>query len=649
MQPIKINPEINFFAKTNYRNRDRIFGIKTDDRRRHFYTLGKTGMGKTSMIQNMAIQDIRAGKGLAIIDPHGEFAEECLKAVPEERIEDVIYFNPADLDYPIALNVMEQVEPEYRHLVSSGLIGIFKKLWADSWGPRLEYILRNAILALLSHPQATLLGINRLLVDKQYREEVLSYVDDPVVSAFWIDEFSKYNDRMLTEAISPIQNKVGQFLSSALIRNIVGQFKTSFSVREIMDSRKIFIMNLSKGRIGEDNSALLGAMMVTKIQLAAMSRVDLPEEKRNDFYLYVDEFQNFATDSFAGILSEARKYRLNLILAHQFMAQLEEPVRDAVLGNVGTIVAFRVGSMDTEVLEKEFSPVFTASDLVNLDKYNIYLKLMVDGVATRPFSATTLPPIDISDTEHNSAAVIAASRRKYAKDRAAVEQQIMEWSGMKKKEVINSIKDLAKQSLNNNSTVNVEKDSDQREQMTQAGIEFSGAVQSKQSKIEQQSGTVLSEETKSAGNQDSGQGLDFVFQEAAFGIPQEEEDGVQPSVISSQQSVGNNLDNSHSGVQQDVSFSDQTSQAVEMANSKSRNRRENKSEKTRSSKSNKKQKNRTTQNNNSDNDVKEYPVTCSACGEETTVKFEPDGVRPVFCPECLKEYRRAQAKLQNQQ
>jgi len=418
------------FAKTNYRNKEAVFGIKPGDRRRHMYVIGKTGMGKTNMIQNMAIQDIRNGKGVAIVDPHGEFAEECLKAVPSFRINDVIYFNPSDMEHPIAMNVMEEVDPEHRHLVASGLVGTFKKLWADSWGPRLEYLLRNAILALLECPGSTLLGINRLLIDKKYRGEVLKKVTDPVVKSFWIEEFSRYHDKMLAEAISPIQNKVGQFLSSPVIRNVVGQTQSSFSVREAMDTQKIIVMNLSKGKIGEDNSALLGAMMITKIQLAAMARVDLPQAERKDFYLYVDEFQNFATESFANILSEARKYHLNLILAHQFIAQLDEAVRDAVFGNVGTLVSFRIGALDAEILEKEFKPVFYGNDLINLAKYSIYLKLMINGVANRPFSATTLPPIDMHDTRENTEKVIRVSRERYGRPRKVVEEKIYRWSGL---------------------------------------------------------------------------------------------------------------------------------------------------------------------------------------------------------------------------
>jgi len=425
-----MNNEITFFAKTNFRNQERVFGIKADDRRRHMYVVGKTGMGKTNLLENLAVQDIRNGHGVCFIDPHGDTAEKLIKAIPSHRINDVIYLNPADQDFPIAFNVMEKVDPEYRHLVASGLVGVFKKIWADSWGPRLEYILRNAILALLEYPGSTLLGVTRILVDKKYRDRVVERVTDPVVKQFWVDEFSKWNDRVLQEVISPIQNKVGQFLSSSLIRNIVGQTASSFDVRKAMDERKILIMNLSKGRIGEDNSALLGAMMITKVQLAAMGRVDIEEHTRKDFYLYVDEFQNFATESFANILSEARKYRLNLILANQYILQIDEKVRDAIFGNAGTLISFRVGATDGEFLEKEFAPVFVQNDIVNLPKYNIYLKLMIDGIAGDAFSATVLPPVSLDETRENSDKVIQASRERYASSRAEVEEKINRWSGM---------------------------------------------------------------------------------------------------------------------------------------------------------------------------------------------------------------------------
>ncbi len=422
-----MNKEITVFAETTFRNKAKKFGIKIDDRRRHMYLIGKTGMGKSTVQENMIVEDIRAGRGVAVVDPHGDLAEKIIKYIPTKRINDVVYFNPADIDYPVAFNVVEQVEPHLRHLVASGLVGVFQKLWADSWGPRLEYILRNAILAILDYPGSTLLGVTRMLSDKDFRKKVVDKIQDPVVKAFWVKEFAGYADKFASEAVSPIQNKVGQFLSSSLIRNIVGQVKSSIDMRDIMDSGKILIMNLSKGRIGEDNSALLGAMMITKIQLAAMSRVDIPEEKRKDFYLYIDEFQNFSTESFANILSEARKYRLNLIMAHQYIEQLDEKVRAAVFGNIGTLICFRVGAADAEELVKEFAPVFTEEDLVNIPKYEMYLKLMIDGIASDPFSARGLPPLTKEEETGNVEKVIRSSRERYAKKREIVEEKIARW------------------------------------------------------------------------------------------------------------------------------------------------------------------------------------------------------------------------------
>ena len=419
--------EITVFAETNFRNQYRQFGIKTDDRRRHMYLVGKTGMGKSTILENMIVDDIRSGKGVMVVDPHGDLAEKIINYIPSGRVNDVIYFNPADIDYPIAFNIIEQVEPHLRHLVASGLIGVFKKLWADSWGPRLEYILRNAILAVLDYPGATLLAITRMLSDKNFRKKVIEKIQDPVVKSFWVNEFSGYANNFASEAVSPIQNKVGQFLSSALIRNIVGQVKSSIDLREVMDSGKILIMNLSKGRIGEDNSALLGAMMITKVQLSVMSRVDILEKDRKDFYLYIDEFQNFTTDSFANILSEARKYRLNLIMAHQYIEQLGEIVKPAVFGNVGTLVVFRVGATDAEELVKEFTPVFTEEDLVNLAKYEFYIKLMIDGISSDPFSARGRAPLTEEEKTGNKEKVIKVSRERYAKQRLAVEDKINRW------------------------------------------------------------------------------------------------------------------------------------------------------------------------------------------------------------------------------
>lgn len=417
------------FAKTNFRNEMRTFGIKDEDRRRHFYVLGKTGMGKTTLLENMAITDIRNGKGVGIVDPHGEFAEKILDFIPASRINDTIYFNPADLDYPISFNVMERVPPEKRHLIASGLIGVFKKIWADSWGPRLEYLLRNIILSLLEYPGSTLLGIMKMLVDNDYRNRVVEKITDPVIKSFWLDEYAKYHQQFQVEAIAPIQNKVGQFLTAPLIRNVVGQTRSSIDLREVIDQGKILILNLSKGQVGEDNSALLGAMMITKIQLAAMERVTVPEEERRDFYLYVDEFQNFATESFVNILSEARKYRLDLALAHQYIAQLEESVRDAVFGNVGTIVLFRVGADDAEFLEKEFLPQFSANDLVNLSKYEIYLKITIDGITSDPFSAVTLPPLPRPAKSHRDK-IIRVSRDRYTISRKEIEEKLARWSGI---------------------------------------------------------------------------------------------------------------------------------------------------------------------------------------------------------------------------
>lgn len=426
--------DINFFGITNFHNNRRRFGIKVDDRRRHFYVVGKTGMGKTEMLKNMAIQDIQGGNGMGFVDPHGEAAEELLQFVPTERVKDVVYFNPADTEYPIAFNVMENVHPEYRHLVASGLMSVFKKVWPDVWSARMEYILNNTVLALLEYPGATLLGINRMLVDVDYRAKVINKISDPVVKAFWVQEYARYTQRYEVEATAAIQNKVGQFVSNPLIRNIVGQTKSSFDMREAMDGKKILILNLSKGRIGEDNSRLLGAMLITKIQLAAMSRVNIPESQRQDFFLYIDEFQNFASDSFVNILSEARKYRLSLILSHQYIAQLDEnesKVRGAVFGNVGTIISFRVGAEDAEFLEKEFTPEFLAIDFVNLGKYNIYAKLMIDGVSGRPFSAETMPPpmpLFASLEESNQDEIIRQTRQYYATPRYNVEDEISKWT-----------------------------------------------------------------------------------------------------------------------------------------------------------------------------------------------------------------------------
>ncbi len=423
------NPErVTYFAATDARGTRIPFGIKTKDRDRHMYVIGKTGMGKSTLLENMAIQDIRNGEGLAFIDPHGGTVERLLEYIPEDRIKDVVYFAPFDLDHPIAFNVMEDVGYDKRHLVVSGLMATFKKIWEDAWSARMEYILTNTLLALLEYPDATLLGVNRMYTDKDYRNKVVDNVKDPVVKDFWTKEFANYGDRYTQEATPAIQNKIGQFTGNPLIRNIIGQSKSSFDIRTMMDEKKILIINLSKGLVGETNMRLLGSMLTTRLFLGAMSRANLLATdlaKHPHFYLYVDEFQNFANETFAEILSEARKYKLNLVIAHQYVEQMEEEVRDAVFGNVGTTVVFRVGPFDAEVLETIFMPKFTKEDIVTLDKRQIYLTLMIDGVGSAPFSATTIPPIEAPPISYKDQ-VIASSRAQFAMPRAGIEKSIMD-------------------------------------------------------------------------------------------------------------------------------------------------------------------------------------------------------------------------------
>jgi len=422
------NPErVTYFAATDARGKNIPFGIKTKDRDRHMYVIGKTGMGKSTLLENMAIQDLRNGEGLTFIDPHGGTIERLLEYVPEHRIKDVVYFAPFDLDNPIAFNVMEDVGYDKRHLVVSGLMATFKKIWEDAWSARMEYILTNTLLALLEYPGATLLGVNRMYTDKDYRQKVVDNVKDPVVKDFWTKEFANYGDRYTQEATPAIQNKVGQFTGNPLIRNIIGQSKSSFDIRTMMDEKKILFINLSKGLVGETNMRLLGSMLTTRLFLAAMSRANLSGAeltKLPHFYFYVDEFQNFANETFAEILSEARKYKLNLVIAHQYVEQMEEEVRDAVFGNVGTTVVFRVGPFDAEVLETIFMPRFTKEDIVTLDKRQVYMTLMIDGVGSAPFSAVTIPPIEAPPVSYREQ-VIAASRAQFASPRAGIEEAIM--------------------------------------------------------------------------------------------------------------------------------------------------------------------------------------------------------------------------------
>ena len=425
-----MDPErVTYFGETDSRSKRVKFGIKAKDRTRHVYVIGKTGMGKSTLLENMAIQDLKNGEGMAFMDPHGKTAELLLDYVPPERMKDVVYFAPFDTDHPISFNVLEDVGFDKRHLVVSGLMSTFKKIWVDAWSARMEYILTNTLLALIEYPDATLLGVNRMLADKEYRKRVVDNVKDPSVKSFWVDEFAKYTDKFAAEATPAIQNKIGQFTSNPLIRNIVGQPKSSIDIRKMMDEKKILIINLSKGKVGEANANLLGSMLITKIYLAAMSRADVPEKKLKllpNFYLFVDEFQSFANESFADILSEARKYKLNLTIAHQYIEQMSDEVRAAVFGNVGTFITFRVGAIDAEVLEKEFAPQFTAEDLVNLGIFQMYLKLMIDGVSSVPFSASSLPPFPEPVISYKTE-IVENSRKQFAKPRMGVEQDIHDW------------------------------------------------------------------------------------------------------------------------------------------------------------------------------------------------------------------------------
>lgn len=424
------NPEhITYFAETDSRGQRTKFGIKSRDRTRHMYVIGKSGVGKSTLLENMAIQDIANGEGVAVLDPHGTFADKMLEYIPEHRIKDVVYFAPFDTDNPISFNVLEDVGHDKRHLVASGLMSSFKKIWVDAWSARMEYILNNILLALLEYPDATLLGVNRMLSDKTYRNKVVENLTDPSVKSFWTDEFAKYGERYMQEAGAAIQNKIGQFTANPLVRNIIGQPHSSFDIRKVMDEQKILIINLSKGRIGEQNTSLLGSMIITKIYLSAMSRAELTASRMGglaNFYFYVDEFQSFANETFADILAEARKYKLALIIAHQYVAQMEEKVRDAVFGNVGTTISFRVGPLDAELLEKVFAPQFTANDLINLGMAEIYLTLMINDIGSQPFSARTLPPLPRpAITFRNDA--IEWSRTTYAAPKEKVEQAIRGW------------------------------------------------------------------------------------------------------------------------------------------------------------------------------------------------------------------------------
>jgi hypothetical protein len=405
--------DINFFGVADFKNQPTIFGIKSVDRRKHAYIIGKTGAGKSTLIANMAIDDIRKDRGIGIIDPHGDLSETILEYIPKRRANDVVYLEPFDLERTFALNVLEIKHEEQRDLVASGIVSIFHKIYKDSWGPRLEYILRNVIITLLETPGATLVDVLRLMADTGYRKRVVDQIKDPVIKDFWEKEFARMPDSLKAEAVSPIQNKVGQFVSSRMIRNIIGHPKSTINLEEIMNEGKILILNLSQGKLGEDNAALLGAMIITQIQLAAMNRSFIKEEDRKDFFLYVDEFQNFATSSFNKILSEARKYRLSLTLANQYMGQLDEEVQAGIFGNAGTLISFVVGGTDAYVLSKEFAELYTENDLVSLGKFETVLKLSIDGMTSSPFPAKTLPLPSLKN--ENREKIIQNSKERYAR------------------------------------------------------------------------------------------------------------------------------------------------------------------------------------------------------------------------------------------
>ena len=398
------------------------FGISLPDLRQHIYIIGKTGSGKSTCLVNMMVQLIEQGHGVGFIDPHGDDSEKLLKQIPRWRTKHLVYFNPADLEFPIALNLLANVPTDERHLVASGIVGAFKSIWSDSWGPRMEYILYNAIAALLDCKDTSLLGVNRLLTDENYRAWVIRQIKDPFIKEFWEHEFAGYDERFRREAIAPIQNKLGQFLLNPVIRNILGQVKCKVSFPFIMDNQKLFIANLSKGKIGPDKANLLGSLLTTQFQLAAMRRASQPEAERRDFYLFIDEFQNFTTDSFAAILAEARKYRLCLTLSHQYVDQIALPIRQAVFGNVGTMFAFRIGNTDAEVLQKEFANTFIAQQFVDLERFNVFTKILENGTNREPFKGVTMQPVQKS--HGRAVAHIERSRQKFAEPRALVEARL---------------------------------------------------------------------------------------------------------------------------------------------------------------------------------------------------------------------------------
>jgi hypothetical protein len=404
------------------------FGLSCADRRRHVYAVGQTGVGKSTLILNMALHDVHAGRGFAFIDPHGDNARTLIDFIPPERINDTVYFDPADADFPIGLNLIRAKTEAERHLIVSSVISAFKSIWRDSWGPRLEYILSMTVSALLECEDVSILGIPRMLVDEEYRAWAVRQIKDPILRSFWISEFAAYGERFMQEAIAPVLNKVNQLLAAPQLRNVLGQVKSRIDARAIMDTGRILVADVSKGRLGEDKSNLIGALLVTQFQLAAMSRANVPEQERRDFMMFVDEFQSFTSDSFVSILSEARKYGLGLVLANQYLAQIRPEIRNAVFGNVGSVISFRVGENDAEALEKEFGGAFAASQFVSLGKHEVFAKLLRDGEWTEPFLGKTLPPPSLRYDKGET--IIRRSRQFYGTKRRQIESKIRRWRGV---------------------------------------------------------------------------------------------------------------------------------------------------------------------------------------------------------------------------
>lgn len=418
------------FGKSVYRGTTKEVFISDDDRRRHAYIIGKTGTGKTELLKHMIMQDIKAGHGVAFIDPHGDAAEDILSMIPPERAEDVIYFNPADTERPIGMNMLEADSEQEKHFVATYIVGLMYKLYdphkTGIIGPRFEHAIRNAMLTVMSEPGNTFVEIVRVLTDVQFVQELLPKVSDPVVRRYWTDQIAQTSDFHKSEVLDYIVSKFGRFVTNRMMRNIIGQSKSAFNIRDIMDNRKILIVNLSKGRIGEENSNFLGLVLVPKILVAAMSRQDVPEDQRPDFFLYVDEFQNFATETFADILAEARKFHLNLIVANQFIGQIEEEVKNAIFGNVGTIVSFRIGVTDANYLQHEFTPVFNETDLINVERFHAYAKTIVRNEPVPPFSLDTTRDLSKIDKDPRIAEMIKQlSRLRYGRDVNVVDAEIV--------------------------------------------------------------------------------------------------------------------------------------------------------------------------------------------------------------------------------